>query len=111
MDEIRDNAQVVDPDGKVDSDKEIVQPDNENEAIAGVDEDREYDGPAYDKDGNIIVQSKSYTKSSNEETCTVNNVNANVKLLVKSLQNEIKFHSFFKFYLTKFYTYDIIRTS
>lgn len=85
MDEIRDNAQVVDPDGKVDSDKEIVQPDNENEAIAGVDEDREYDGPAYDKDGNIIVQSKSYTKSSNEETCTVNNVNANVKLLVKSL--------------------------
>lgn len=56
MNNIKDNANVKDPNGDVNNDKEIVQPSNPNEAIGGVNEDREFDGPGYDADGNIIVK-------------------------------------------------------
>ena len=58
MDDTRDNAQVHDGEGNVDETAEINQPSNPDEAISDVETTKPFDGPAYDADGNEIVNGK-----------------------------------------------------
>ena len=58
MDDIRENAQVHDDQGNTDENADINQPDNPDEAISDVETTRSYDGPAYDENGNVIVNGK-----------------------------------------------------